>query len=304
MARIRTIKPDFFKNEQLADLPMTARLLFIGLWTLADKEGRLEDRPKRIKVELFPYDNLDCDKELARLQNSGFIIRYEVGEMKVIKVLNFTIHQRITGKESESESKFPDYVEVKKQLGSNGETSGKHLGEQEGNRKEGNGKGNDNTPIGVSSTSSPANRLPRLLKDGLKEEWIEISKEISESTDSTTQKKLLQKFIVLKKPNFIEPYATAWNMMAFENNFSEINMNGLSDKRINQLKTRLKESAFDFMRIMWSIPRNPKYKEAIGDKNWKVDFDYVIKNDTNYLKIIEGVPNRDAYDVMIHKMLG
>ncbi len=147
MARIRTIKPEFFKNEQLADLPMSARLLFIGLWTLADKEGRLEDRPKRIKVELFPYDNLDCDKELSRLQSAGFIERYEVGELKVIQIINFTTHQRITGKESESDSKFPAITEGEKQSGNIGETLGEHPGEQEGKGKEGKGKeGKGNAP--------------------------------------------------------------------------------------------------------------------------------------------------------------
>ena len=49
MARARNIKPGFFKNEFLAEMPCEVRLLFIGLWTLADREGRLEDRPKRIK---------------------------------------------------------------------------------------------------------------------------------------------------------------------------------------------------------------------------------------------------------------
>jgi hypothetical protein len=111
MSRIRTIKPGFFKNEQLADLPMQVRLLFIGLWTLADKEGKLEDRPKRIKVELFPYDTLDVDNLLSRLQSAGFILRYEVGDMKVIKILNFNKHQRISGTEVESVSEFPDPAE-------------------------------------------------------------------------------------------------------------------------------------------------------------------------------------------------
>lgn len=162
----------------------------------------------------------------------------------------------------------------------------------------------DYTPNGVLPTSSPEKKLPFIVKDSLKEEWELVSKEISESIDVTIQKKLLQKFIVVKKPQFIEPYATAWNMMASANGFSTLRDDGLSEKRKNKLKARLKESSFDFMRIMWSIPRNPKYKGSIGENEWKVDFDYVITNDTNYLKIIEGVPNRDAYDIMIHKMLG
>ena len=40
---------------------MSARLLFVGLWTIADRNGRLEDRPKRIRAELFPYDEIDAD---------------------------------------------------------------------------------------------------------------------------------------------------------------------------------------------------------------------------------------------------
>jgi hypothetical protein len=49
MPRTRQIKPGFFKNDELAELPIEARLLFAGLWTIADREGRLEDRPKKIK---------------------------------------------------------------------------------------------------------------------------------------------------------------------------------------------------------------------------------------------------------------
>ena len=53
MARARNIKPGFFDNETLGELPALTRLLFIGLWCLADREGRLQDRPKRIKKELL-----------------------------------------------------------------------------------------------------------------------------------------------------------------------------------------------------------------------------------------------------------
>lgn len=45
--RARDIKPGFFKNDQLADCSMAARLLFPGLWMMADREGRLENRPKK-----------------------------------------------------------------------------------------------------------------------------------------------------------------------------------------------------------------------------------------------------------------
>lgn len=105
MARARNIKPGFFANEELAELPMAARLLFIGLWTLADREGRLEDRPKRIKAQIFPYDdNLDVDQLLNDLfQNKQrFILRYKIGEDSFIQISNFAKHQKPHANESES----------------------------------------------------------------------------------------------------------------------------------------------------------------------------------------------------------
>lgn len=66
--RIRSIKPSFFLDEDLAALPFEARLLFAGLWCLADKAGRLEDRPKRIHAMLFPYEpKVDVNGLLDRL---------------------------------------------------------------------------------------------------------------------------------------------------------------------------------------------------------------------------------------------
>jgi len=93
MARARNIKPGFFKNEQLVELSFATRLLFIGLWTLADREGRLEDRPKRIKMEVFPGDSVDVDKALDELDADGFIQRYEVGGELYIQILSFGKHQ-------------------------------------------------------------------------------------------------------------------------------------------------------------------------------------------------------------------
>jgi len=49
--RIRTIKPEFWKHDGIAELEYATRLLFIALWCIADRRGRMEDRPKRIKAE-------------------------------------------------------------------------------------------------------------------------------------------------------------------------------------------------------------------------------------------------------------
>lgn len=102
--RARNIKPGFFKNEILGQADPVLSLLFAGLWCLADKAGRLEDRPLRIRAELFPYrDGLDINRYLTELERLGFIQRYVVNEITVIQVLKFEDHQHPHHTERESE---------------------------------------------------------------------------------------------------------------------------------------------------------------------------------------------------------
>jgi hypothetical protein len=103
MARARNIKPGFFINDQLAEIQPLGRLLFAGLWTIADREGRLEDRPRKIKAAILPYDDCNIDLLLEDLQDAGFICRYEVGGEKYIQVVNFTKHQNPHKNEAQSE---------------------------------------------------------------------------------------------------------------------------------------------------------------------------------------------------------
>ena len=106
MARTRSIKPGFFDNEILGDLPALTRLLFIGLWCIADREGRLEDRPKRIKKALLGYDDVstnDVSEMLQELHNGGFVVRYAIQGEDFIQIVNFTKHQNPHVKEKGSE---------------------------------------------------------------------------------------------------------------------------------------------------------------------------------------------------------
>lgn len=102
MARCRNIKPGFFTNDKLGDIQPLARLIFIGLWCHADREGRLLDRPKKIKAEILPYDNCDADLLLSELETNGFIERYQVENINYIQIVNFLLHQKPHVKESES----------------------------------------------------------------------------------------------------------------------------------------------------------------------------------------------------------
>ncbi len=110
MARARNIKPGFFKNLQVADCQPLARLLFQGLWCLADREGRLSDQPRLIKAECLPYDDCNVDALLSELAEHGLIARYEAGGQKCIMVLTFKKHQNPHLKEQASE--LPEYKEV------------------------------------------------------------------------------------------------------------------------------------------------------------------------------------------------
>jgi hypothetical protein len=102
LARARLLKPGFFTNELLAELPFEGRLLFAGLWLLADKEGRLEDRPRRIKASLFPWDEVDVHALLTALESKGFIDRYTVADMPLIQIAKFADHQTPHAREAES----------------------------------------------------------------------------------------------------------------------------------------------------------------------------------------------------------
>ena len=102
MARLRTLKPSFFANEELATLPFSGRLLFAGLWTIADRRGRLEDRPTRIKAQIYPYDDVATDELLDGLAQMGFIQRYDVEGLHYIQVVNFEKHQNPHLREAES----------------------------------------------------------------------------------------------------------------------------------------------------------------------------------------------------------
>lgn len=102
MARIRSIKPEFFDDEDIARLTAFARLCFQGLWCHADRAGRIEDRPERLKVRIFPYDKVNIDTLLDELASGRFIIRYVVDGKRYIQVRSFLKHQRPNSKEAPS----------------------------------------------------------------------------------------------------------------------------------------------------------------------------------------------------------
>jgi hypothetical protein len=102
MARSRNIKPGFFLNEELGECDPYARLLFISLWCLADREGRLECRPKRIKIQSLPYDDVDIDVLIEQLASKKLICVYRHGDNDYIQITGWAKHQNPHHKEIDS----------------------------------------------------------------------------------------------------------------------------------------------------------------------------------------------------------
>lgn len=95
MARIRTIKPDFWTDEKLTECSVSARLLFIGTWNFADDNGNLDRSPKQIKARVFPIDNIECEPLLQELIAQGLLTEYSVNDKIYLHIQGFTKHQLI-----------------------------------------------------------------------------------------------------------------------------------------------------------------------------------------------------------------
>lgn len=98
MPRIRSIKPGFFKSEDVSALPLRARLTWIGLWTHCDDQGRTKDNARLIKGDIWPLDDVslrDIEEDLSTLAAAGRIVRYEVDGRRYLEIVNWSEHQKI-----------------------------------------------------------------------------------------------------------------------------------------------------------------------------------------------------------------
>jgi hypothetical protein len=94
MARIRSVHPGFFTDEELVGTSMAARLLIIGLWIEADDKGVFEWKPITLKMRIFPVDNVDIPEVLAELEIAKAIRSYEIEGRKYGAIRNFRVYQR------------------------------------------------------------------------------------------------------------------------------------------------------------------------------------------------------------------
>lgn len=97
MARIRSIKPEFWTSEQVMECSPLARLLFIGMWNFADDLGRLSLSPKMIKAQVFPSDEISSEsirRMIDALSSNGLLLIYEVNGREYVQITGWQ-HQKI-----------------------------------------------------------------------------------------------------------------------------------------------------------------------------------------------------------------
>lgn len=95
MARIRTVKPEFWTDEKIVECSLASRLLFIGLFNFADDKGCMERSPKRIKMQVFPADTIECEPLIMELITHGLLTEYSVNGNQYLYIPGFLKHQKI-----------------------------------------------------------------------------------------------------------------------------------------------------------------------------------------------------------------
>jgi len=169
MARIRTIKPDFWSDATLIECSLNARLLFIGTWNFADDFGNLDRSAKQINARIFPADSLDCEPLIAELIVHGLLIEYSVNEKKYLHIHGFAKHQVIN---RPGKPQCPLYESSLSTHGALTEHSRSIHGGREGKGREGKGKeGIKERAEHAPRSASPPPKASRFNLETPPEDW-------------------------------------------------------------------------------------------------------------------------------------
>jgi hypothetical protein len=196
--RIRTVKPEFFVHEGLfeaeseAKLPL--RLAFIGLWCAADREGRFKWEPRRLGVQIMPYDHIDFSRVLDALTTRGFVRRYALDSREFGCIPTFARHQVINNREKESELPEPPPLKDSDACPTRAprvDDAGKAEGKGREQGKEGNGKDRNRkgTEKGCEFCELP------FLSEAFKSawtDWVAFRREIKKPVTPTMAKAQLR----------------------------------------------------------------------------------------------------------------
>lgn len=151
MARIRTIKPEFWTSEQVLECSPIARLLFIGMWNFCDDGGNTVDSERTLKAQVFPADDIsasDVRRLLDELSSNGLIVKYSNENKDFLHVTGWK-HQKID-RPTLKHPPFPGY---------DSRSNRRDIVEPsppEGKGREGKGEEGNKASSSLRSDSSPA----------------------------------------------------------------------------------------------------------------------------------------------------
>jgi hypothetical protein len=257
--RIRSLKPGFFKNETLCELSPWHRLCYEGLWCCADRDGRLEDRPKRLKAEIFPYDDVDMDALLWDLMRGEFIVRYLADSQLLIWILSWASHQ--FPRTDEAASKLPAFVAGSER------TNGAHVSTVQVFRPI------DTDPSLVRDVEVSTKQIGSWVLDlgsGVLEHGTSAADAASPSSArSCRAQDLVDLWNATTKP----PIARCRN---------------LTDDRQRRIRARtLRRPDLNEWRQAFEFVQADSFYTGSGSRGWVVDIDWFLKNDTNVSKVLE-----------------
>lgn len=255
MARIRTVKPEFFRHEGLQDLEIAnpgsyVMLVFAGLWGHCDKAGRFEWKPRMLKLDILPFLEFSMEKTLTLLVEAKMISRYSSEGKEYAVVESFEKHQRINGKEAQEPEKYPEPSE--QNTGSTGEAIEKQPGSQEGKGRE--EEGNKDTDVSFVASES----LTPCPHQEIIDAYAELLPDLPQPRiwDGTRQKNL----------------ANRWKWV-------------LADLKKKD-KPQTKAEALDFFRRMFAYISESNLLMGRSGA-WSADLGWIVKAE-NFAKIIEG----------------
>ena len=252
--RARNIKPGFFVSDQVAENSYEGRLLFIGLWLMADCNGNLENRPRKMKAIIFPFDNIEIEPLLINLDKSGLIRTYTVQGQSYINIPKFLKHQTPHKNERETGGKFPNYTSEAEEPHSIAESRIIQNNPDKSRKNQSNPADLLNPESGILN--------PDLLNEDIPPERLKV---IAEKIPALFFEICIDDKKRKKKP-------------------------ALTDKRAKHIKARIKEddtrNNLDFWKDYFQMVAESDFLSG-RKTEWTVTFDWLL-NPTNMAKVLEG----------------
>lgn len=267
MARIRTIKPEFWSSEQVMECSPIARLLFIGLWNFCDDGGNHVDSDRTIKAEIFPGDDIssqDVRRMLDELSSNGLIVMYSSNGKGFIHVTGWQ-HQKI----DRPSYKHPAYLgdespSIRRTIDEDSPPEGKG---REGKGKEGNGE--DQSSLRSDLSAPLALTPPADLQTRKAERTRQIAEEAQQAFNE-----------ILAKPNGLLSQCTVLN----KHRLKAVEKALPTARQVCKQLYGSEKVTPQFWRVFFEEVEKDDFCAGRGPyggqhANWRPDFEYLLREE-------------------------